>query len=191
MAAALLPSWEIFFGEIETFIATLERQAGTASEEFSRYAIERLEVCIVNVSRLLTLLRNPSPPASPLHESTIVVEYCAQLSQLVQCLLIISLEWQGYLEVIELRSLQSAYRVGHAQSAIGRPRFDISRDQLEYLSSMCFNWTQIANMLGVSRMTIYRRRVEFEMDHSVNSNVTDEELAVILRQMRRESPALV
>ena len=39
-------------------------------------------------------------------------------------------------------------------------------------------------------MTIYQRRVEFEMDHSVNSNVTDEELAVILRQMRRESPAL-
>ena len=117
----------------------------------------------MNVSRLLTLLRTPSPPASPLHESTIVVEYCVQLSQLLQCLRIISLEWQAYLE---LRSLQSAYRVGHAQLAIGRPRFDISRDQLEYLSSI---WTQIANMLGVSRMTIYRRRVEFEMDRSVNS----------------------
>jgi hypothetical protein len=46
-------------------------------------------------------------------------------------------------------------------------------------------------MLGVSRMTIYRHRIEFGMSHDgMSSNMTDEELAVILRQMRRENPAL-
>ena len=50
---------------------------------------------------------------------------------------------------------------------------------------MAFMWTQIAAMLGVSRMTIYRRRVEFDMSHDgMTSNITDKELAVILQQMR-------
>ena len=96
------------------------------------------------------------------------------------------------MEVTELSALQSAYAPGQVQLASrGRPRFDIGQDQLEYLSSMSFTWTQIASMLGVSRMTIYRRRVEFGMSHDgLSSNITDEELAVILRQMRRENPAL-
>lgn len=104
----------------------------------------------------------------------------------------ISLEWQAYSEVIELCALQSAYTPSQFQLASrGRPRFDISKDQLEYLSSMSFMWTQIASMFDVSRMTIYHCRVEFGMSHDgMSSNITDEELVVILRQMRRENPAL-
>ena len=52
-AAAEVPGWETFFEEIEAFIS-----AGNASETFCPYAIERLEVCIVNISRLL---RAPLP----------------------------------------------------------------------------------------------------------------------------------
>lgn len=33
--------------------------------------------------------------------------------------------------------------------------FDVSREQLVYLSSLAFTWTEIAALLGVSRMTIY------------------------------------
>ena len=45
-------------------------------------------------------------------------------------------------------------------------------------------------MLGVSRMTIYRCRVEFGMSHDGMSSNISNELAVILRQMHRENPAL-
>ena len=38
----------------------------------------------------------------------------------------------------------------------GRPRFDISKEQLLYLYSFSFSWSDIAKVLGVSRMTIYR-----------------------------------
>ena len=37
----------------------------------------------------------------------------------------------------------------------GRPRFDVARQQLEYLSSLSFSWSEIAALLGVSRTTIY------------------------------------
>ena len=38
----------------------------------------------------------------------------------------------------------------------GRPRFDVSKEQLEYLSLLSFKWNEIAVLLGVSRMTVYR-----------------------------------
>ena len=38
----------------------------------------------------------------------------------------------------------------------GRPRYEISKEQLEYLSSLSFKWNEIAALLGVSRMTIHR-----------------------------------
>ena len=193
MAIAVVPGWETFFEEIETFITSLQRQAGNASETFCQYAIERLEVCIVNLSRLLSLLRAPlSADGVEQQDAAIIVEYRSHLSQLLQCLRVISLEWQAYLEVIELRVLQSSYTPSLVQlPSRGRPRFDISKDQLEYLSAMSFSWTQIASMLGVSRMTIYRRRIDYGMSHDgMTSNITDEELAVVLRQMRRENPAI-
>ena len=37
---------------------------------------------------------------------------------------------------------------------VGRPRFAITREQLLYLASLGFKWTEIAPLLGVSRMTI-------------------------------------
>ena len=45
----------------------------------------------------------------------------------------------------------------------GRPSFSIHRSQLEYLRQLNFSWTEIADLVGVSCMTIYRRRIEFGM----------------------------
>ena len=58
-----------------------------------------------------------------------------------------------------------------ASSGPGRPRFDISEQQLMYLHSMGFTWVEIANLLGVSRMTIFRRRREFGQVKSVGDNI--------------------
>ena len=116
--AALL-GWETFFKGLEGFIASLRQQAGTSSREaLCHYAIERFEVCIVNLSRLLALLRAPHrlPQA---RKSSIIVNYCAHLSQPLQCLRPISLEWQGYIKTIELQTLQSAYRPDHNQPSAG------------------------------------------------------------------------
>lgn len=38
----------------------------------------------------------------------------------------------------------------------GTPHFKISKSQLEYLASLSFKWPEVAALLGVSRMTIYR-----------------------------------
>ena len=68
-----------------------------------------------------------------------------------------------YLDRLECgEAAQFSYRAlqMRVEGRRGRPRFDIPREQLVYLASLSFNWVQIASILGVSRMTMYRRRQE-------------------------------
>ncbi len=41
-------------------------------------------------------------------------------------------------------------------------RFDVSREQLEYLRSLSFHWIDIAALLGISRGTLYRFVILFQ-----------------------------
>ena len=68
----------------------------------------------------------------------------------------------------------------------GRPQVFISEDQLIYLRSLNFSWSQIAEVLGVSRMIIYRRRMDLGIvDTQDTSQLTDAELQSLLQQLRR------
>lgn len=52
---------------------------------------------------------------------------------------------------------------------------------------MWFTWTEIASLLGVSRMTIYRRRHEFGMLQDVRE-IRGARLHEVVREMRTELP---
>ena len=81
----------------------------------------------------------------------------------------------------------SAYRVSQqAPSGRGRPCFNISEHQLECFRSLSFTWTDIAALLGVSRMTIFRRRVEFQMVNE--TSVEDRELRTVISSIRQNMP---
>ena len=38
----------------------------------------------------------------------------------------------------------------------GRPRFRVTKAQIESLREIGFSWTKIAELIGVSRITLYR-----------------------------------
>lgn len=85
-------------------------------------------------------------------------EYASLLIELIDCLKSIYQKWRQYGEVLDSYPLQDlSHQVPTCASStgLGRPRFHITKDQLEYLSSMGFKWKEIAALLGVSRMTIY------------------------------------
>ena len=50
--------------------------------------------------------------------------------------------------------------------AVGRPSYEISREQIMLLRSCCFSWTSSANILGVSRWNIHRRAIDLEIPPS-------------------------
>ena len=116
--------------------------------------------------------------------------------QLAACLESIGALWENfYHELVRADFVQLyAYRaptVTPPPHTRGRPRYLISQDQLEYLRSLGFTWTDVSVLLGVSRMTLYRYRREYEMLHDDDTRlISDSDLREILRIMRMQHPKL-
>jgi len=56
--------------------------------------------------------------------------------------------------------------------------FSILKKQLEFLCSLCFTWSEIAQLIGISGMTIYRCCEEFGMLEEPTATLTDSELKI-------------
>ena len=186
--------WELFFEELSSFLRSLQRQHGTANESFSHYALERIEISCGSLESVLHQMRTTVAEGNlSSSESATVTEYCTLIAELIRHLHNSAQEWESYLDQLLQVSLDSSTSYSAPTSTTlgpGRPKFQISHDQLQYLSSMSFNWTQIAEMLGVSRMTIYRRRVEYGLNSSTSGSLTDGELRIILNEIQRDQPTL-
>ena len=187
--------WETFFDEIGAFLRAAQAQYSTANESFSNYVVERLEVCIVNVSNLRHHLRNPLINGQqPNQEKLRILDhYSSLLSEMLTLLRSIATQWQAYIDQLQSQVLAAAYQAPTIPStAPGRPRFAISQDQLQYLLSLSFSSTQIASILGVSRMTVqYRRRLEFGMMNTVNRiMLSDQELRTAVQEIHSTQPEL-
>ena len=104
---------------------------------------------------------------------------------------LVSQEWNNNRDHYQEQRNAASYTPSLLNIPRGRPKFEIMKEQLEYLHSMNFSWTQIAELLGVSIMTIYRRRREFGILGDVNgTEIGDAELRTILYQMRRDFPSI-
>ena len=145
-----------FYDEIVRLLRELQRQYGIANANYTAYALERLENCIITCSTVESLLLRAS--------SGELEDYCVLFNSLIECLRQVYRTWEEYEDLIDSHpdtSLCYHTPLVHMAGNIGRPRFAISRDQLLYLASLSFKWTEIAALLGVSRMTIYRYDVCF------------------------------
>lgn len=69
----------------------------------------------------------------------------------------------------------------------GRPRFLIDQDQLEFLRDMQLSWSEIAKLVGISRMTLYRKRIEMELPNAF-SEIGDNELVALVSAVKTELP---
>ena len=79
--------------------------------------------------------------------------------------------------------------VSSIRGNIGRPRFEIARDQLEYLLDLKFACSDIARLLGVSLRTIRRRMEEFNITvRDRYSGITDSELDEEVTEIKRSYP---
>ena len=93
-------------------------------------------------------------------------------------------QWFEYLNSSHVRTSSSYHAPLAHSSERGRPKFEISMEQLLYLRSMCFTWTQIAKILGVSLMTIYRRRQALGLIEEPSNSHSNRELHTILLQLQ-------
>ena len=156
MAERVVDGLDRFFDEISNLLGDAERQYGIADQRYSEYIIERFEHCIHTCLDVVGHIRTGAP------ESANMEEYCSSLQELIQCLESIVQKWVSYNDLLEsgtrsqhFTSYQTPLQ-SHAEHYPGRPKFVINKEQLLYLSSLSFNWSEVAALLGVSRMTVYR-----------------------------------
>ena len=85
---------------------------------------------------------------------------------------------------------EERYRsVPRSTGAVGRPKFSVSKEQIEFLRTYTFKWVDIADLLGISISTLNRRRVELGVsDEGAFSAITDAELDSAVRQIAVQQP---
>ena len=105
--------------------------------------MEPLEFIEVTCRTLITVISQIFPGA-----------LCDLLLQLLTCVTILRSQWQSYSDsIIVLHgNIRSVLHTGMP----GRPQFDINKEELEYLTTLSFSWSEIAALIGVSRSTVFR-----------------------------------
>ena len=182
--------WERFFLQLRSFIATSSREIDDASEDYTYYILERLQLILRNLDNIQGILAAAPTMGIRFSDAELdsLREVWTYVSQLIDAMGSYFLQWEHHIDDIHTGSGMDAYSVPVAVGrGRGRPRFEISRDQLEYLASLNFTWTEISSILGVSRNTVYRRRQEFGLFH-VGEQINDDNLRLLLRDMRRDNP---
>ena len=90
-------------------------------------------------------------------------------------------------EQLEKTKDSRSYRAPKEDSAGGRRRYHVRRDQIERLLSLCFTHTRIAELLGISRMTLWRRMRELDVEATYDG-ISDDELDKLVEEYRKVHP---
>lgn len=115
-----------------------------------------------------------------------------ELKQVLSNLLTFS---QGLLQEIHTTTIQrerstvrsAAWIPSKEASSGGRPRYRITKEQIETLRETGMNWKRIALSLGISESTLYRRRQELGL-HESFVDIGYEELYTIVTGMLNQTP---
>ena len=131
-----ISGWRNLFLEVS---AISECQYGFANLSYSNW---KGLLCALTHSVVSTL-------ASDLQECS------RNLTELKETLQRFHNRWEEYKSFLEgpaqYNTLPTTQQLGR-----GRPQVQVSKSKVEYLASLSFKWTEIASILGLSRMTLYR-----------------------------------
>ena len=151
-----LASWKSHFDEICRLLESAERQYGVANTNYADVTIERLELAIQSVLTIRNGM-NSFSVAGDTDMSSTINDYKGDLDDLIASLRTLLTQWNEYRDILDSTSSRCAFQVSVLHNGRrGRPRFEIAKEQIEYLLSISFTWTEIAGLLGISRMTLYR-----------------------------------
>ena len=101
----------------------------------------------------------------------------------------IILEMRSIIDRVIQRQEITDVIANQSQGHRGRPKLVICEDQLIFLRTFGFTWTQIQTILGVSRSTLTRRRNELGLDEGENFSMIDEnELQILMREIMVSNP---
>ena len=75
------------------------------------------------------------------------------------------IQWRDKVEQLREQSAPTSEPPDiHRTGKRGRPSFVVQEEQIRFLQEVGFSYTEMAAMLGISRMTLYRKRQEFDIE---------------------------
>ena len=152
-SGSALNGWSNFFAEVTALLNEAERQYGIANRNYTEYVLERLEMVLSTCSYIKHRISTVSSVSE-------LQGFVITLNELCDCIRFIYRRRLEYEEILDIQTIHSNSLVSYhactatTTSGAGRPRFTIDKVQLEYLSSNGFKWTEVAVLLGVSRMPL-------------------------------------
>ena len=178
-----LRGWTTYFNTLTTFLQGLQRNNGIANLRYTEHALERLEIALSSLHRLIDHFDDVIGGNELVGEQLrCITQYKADLEQLIRYIQQIAREWQRN---------SGAYRVSTVSSGgPGCPKFHIEHGQLEYLCSLSFPWCEIASLLGISRMTLYRHRRSLGLVDEPRQTLSDDQLRLTISQLREQLPVI-
>jgi hypothetical protein len=79
------------------------------------------------------------------------------------------------------------FRLNQQCDTGGRPKYVVTKEQIETLRDTGMNWKSVAQVLGISERTLYRRREEFNLVDKF-SDITDTDLKNTITSILRQTP---
>jgi hypothetical protein len=175
-----------YFEELNRFLLEAERHQEIQNPQYADYIIERLELACQAINVIKVAMENPLVQLDD-DEVTVCEEYAECMDELFEHIQNILTSWREHRMSLDLRMVPTPICCHNGRR--GQPKFEIHKDQVEYLVSLSFTWNEISMLLGVSRMTLYRRRLELEMiDDPPTSQLSDDELYHLVRVFRNDNP---
>ena len=128
-------------------VGELSRHEGHGNENYTVFAIDHIEMCIVNLSSFIHHLEVAT--VSDEDQGTIR-RYLSLLSDWKELMIIILRQWKSYHDNYHIGGRgSSSYSTSVTHTQRGRLRFQITRQLIECQRSIYFTWVQIAQIIGV------------------------------------------
>ena len=88
---------------------------------------------------------------------------------------------------VEQHTRPNKFKLNKQCDTGGRPKYVITKEQIETLRDTGMNWKSVAQVLRISERTLFRRREEFNMDDKF-SDITDTDLRNTIHCILQQTP---
>ena len=162
---------------VEGYVPQVSCYCGTIQRIICSYQLGRdpcdLDLLIYQVAKLLRILTTVACCSEQVLDA--VGQSLTLLEELQSSCSLASVE--GYVPQVSSGNIR------------GRPRLNVTKEQIEYLLHLGFSCPKLADVIGVSLSTIRRRMEEYGLSvHALYSTISDRELDRLAEQIKKDFP---
>ncbi|KAL9987204.1 hypothetical protein ACROYT_G001472 [Oculina patagonica] len=184
MAARWIPNIDSFFDSLVGVIRGARNHLSTNQADSAEFWCRRLDDYERTVRLLLARVMESRPDQVNFgRDLALLMDTMGNLREVLD-----TRSFRGQFEVEGQDAVQNLSAVDHT-GRTGRPRYLITDTQIRMLREEGFRWADVARLLGVSPITLRRRRVEFEMPLGNNfDDIPNDVLDNLMPAMERIAP---